>query len=187
MEESKVPKKVESGFTLVELIIVIVILGILSVVALPRYLNATDEANLATVKTITANLKKSVKDANLRWQLSGSPGRIQNLPGFSDNTLDMSTTGWPVGLDKGNSNDNVGQGDAGCPALWNYLIINAPQASLDTSQPFQGYRHTDTKSCSFVYRDNGDTATRETAKLGVLYNSVNGSVTTCGSLTSTAC
>lgn len=187
MKENKVQKKVTSGFTLVELIIVIVILGILAVVAAPRFIDVTDDANLSTVKAISANLQKSVKDANLRWQMSGSPGRIQNLSDFSDGTLDMSTNGWPVGLDKGNGTDNVGQGDAGCHALWNYLLVSAPQANLDTSQPFQSYRHSDSKSCSFVYRKNGDTATRTAAELGVLYNSVTGSVTTCGSLTSTAC
>lgn len=180
-------KKISSGFTLIELIIVIVILGILAVVAAPRFVNLADDADLATVQTFSANLQKAIKDANLRWQMSGSPGRIQNLTGFSDNTLDMSTAGWPLGLDKGNGTDNVGQGDAGCHALWNYLLVDAPQAALDTSEPFQSYRHTDSKSCSFVYRNNGDTAPRATAKLGVLYNSVNGSVMVCGSLTSRVC
>lgn len=180
-------KKVGSGFTLVELIIIIVILGLLAVTAAPKFLNLTDDADLAVVTSLAANLQKSVKDANTRWQIAGSPGRIQNLEGFSDNTLDMSTAGWPLGLDKGNGTDNVGIGDAGCHALWNYLLDGAPSANLDTSQPFQSYRHSDSKFCSFIYRENGDTADRTSAKLGVLYNSTNGTVSTCGTLTSTSC
>lgn len=178
----------KNGFTLIELIIVIVILGILAVVAAPRFINLTDDADTAVVTTIAANFEKAVKDANIRWQMSGSPGRIQNMAGFSDGTLDMSTNGWPLGLDKGNGTDNVGQGNAGCHALWNYLLIDGPRANLDTSEDFQSYRHTGGgTSCSFIYRGNGDTADRASAKLGVLYNSVNGDVTACGSLTTTAC
>lgn len=177
-----------SGFTLIELIIVIVILGILAVVAAPRFINLTDDAHTAVVTAIAANFEKAVNDSNLRWQMSGSPGRIQNMPDFSDGTLDMSTNGWPLGLDKGNGTDNVGQGNAGCHALWNYLLEDAPRANLDTSEDFQSYRHTGGgTSCSFVYRANGDTADRTSAKLGVLYNSINGDVDVCGSATNTAC
>ncbi len=180
-------KTTQSGFTLVELIIVIVILAVLSVVAAPKFIDLSDDAELAVMQTLAANLERSVKDANLRWQLLGSPGRIQNMPGFSDGTLDMSTNGWPLGLDKGSGTDNVGQREKGCYELWNYLLPNAPRANENTSQPFQSYRHSGNTSCSFVYRESGDTEVRTSAKLGVIYNSINGQVDACGTLTDTPC
>lgn len=44
------------GFTLIELIIVIVILGVLSVIAAPRFFNFTSEANEAVIKSMAASV-----------------------------------------------------------------------------------------------------------------------------------
>jgi MSHA pilin protein MshA len=50
-------KSVSEGFTLVELIIVIVILGILAVVAVPRFLSFTDDARIAQMTRLASDLK----------------------------------------------------------------------------------------------------------------------------------
>ena len=44
--------KKQAGFSLVELVIVIIVVGLLAVAALPRFLNVTDEAKKAQIEGV---------------------------------------------------------------------------------------------------------------------------------------
>ena len=53
-------KATQDGFTIIELIVVILLLGILTATALPRFLDVTDEAHDAVVDAVFGGLTTGV-------------------------------------------------------------------------------------------------------------------------------
>ncbi|UCH81606.1 MAG: type II secretion system protein [Nitrospiraceae bacterium] len=51
----------EEGFTLVELLIVVIILGILAAVAIPQFGSSTDDAKLSTLQSNLSSLRNAVE------------------------------------------------------------------------------------------------------------------------------
>lgn len=116
MKNYKLSSK-QNGFTLIELVIVIVLLGILSATALPKFINLTKEAEQAVFDANLGAVKSAVKMYHVQWQVKGQPsvafGNFSSIP---------SEQGYPAG---GSNLATAFESD--CDIIWHDLLQdNAP-------------------------------------------------------------
>ena len=90
--------KGQSGFTLIELIIVIIILGVLAVTAAPRFVNISRDANIASLEGLAASIRTASSFVYAKSLIQG----VAHLQSGSvdidnDGVDDLNTTyGYPM-------------------------------------------------------------------------------------------
>ncbi|MCP5162531.1 MAG: type II secretion system protein [Hahellaceae bacterium] len=158
---------VSYGFTLIELVVVIAVLAILSALALPRFADIADEAHRSSVEGTNGAYAAAVSLVRAQWLVNGNQTAVSNIRGFGDETVDVSSSGWPTGVN-GNTNPN-GMSVGECNDLWTKLLqTSAPSVSAAVGADYQ--TSVNGGDCRYTYQ-------RDSTGNYIQYDPNNGEVT----------
>jgi len=99
----------QQGFTLIELVVVIVILGILAVTAAPKFINLQDDARTGTLNAVKASMQSVSTIVNSKSLIAGNETTATA-------TVMVNGTAEPIALGYPRSNDAV------AAASWNRML-----------------------------------------------------------------
>ena len=130
----------QCGFTLIELVVVVTLVGILAVVALPRMAENYDSAHAGSVTATGGALASAVIILRSQWVVKGAKGAQDNVEGYGEGNVATTQLGWPsdANMGTGSNHQATVTGDsARCVRLWMaLLIVNAPKVSQEKSSQF---------------------------------------------------
>jgi MSHA pilin protein MshA len=86
-------KKMQQGFTLIELVVVIVILGILAVTAAPKFIDLTGDARASVVEAVKGSINSAADMAHAKALVKGETASTGSISA-AGSTITL-VFGWP--------------------------------------------------------------------------------------------
>lgn len=166
-----VRKQAQAGFTLIELIVVIVILGILAATALPRMFDVSGQARIAKMQAALANVKSAKDTAHASWLIAGGLYGCANCAVGPAVQLSSAVTAETVAVPMiggypdvgGDGYVNTGTAAGGMAAALNnlggdYIVTNAPNGGAASATALTISSDAAHPNCSITYTEAVQTA-----------------------------
>lgn len=164
----KIQRFNDNGFSLIELVAVLLIISVLAALAIPRFAQVPDEAHKALVGQTARTFRSAVNQVRIVYALNGLSGAQDNIAGFGAGNVDTNAAGFPTDTNNRNSINN-----ARCERVWNAIIETTATASRRNGNDpdFLVRSNRGNQECIYRYRRDPNTAREFT------YHALTGDVT----------
>ena len=125
------------GFTFIELVIVIILLGLLAAAAIPRLLDVTDEAEIASLEGVAGGFSSAVSIAHAKWAALGNSRGGPTTPAdkvainLDGKIIYMNEFGWPANTESTLNSSAASQSSVECQQVIEGILQNSPSTTTN--------------------------------------------------------